>query len=250
MLAVISPSKSQDFSNCGYDVFSHTRQINQSSELINILKAKDSDEISKLMSISTKLAQLNFERFQNFKTPFNLSNAKQAILAFKGDVYNGINADSFNADDFKFIQNKVRILSGLYGVIRPLDLIQAYRLEMGVKLENKKGKNLYEFWNIDLTKILNEDENEIIINLASTEYFKSIDKKTLKAKIINIVFKEKKNDAYKIIGIFAKKARGMMINYIVRNKINTPEKLKNFDVGGYKFHQDFSDKTTWVFTRH
>lgn len=249
MLAIISPSKSQDFSNCKYDIFSHTRQIDKSRELINILQKKNTNEISKLMSISDKLAQLNFNRFQNFNTPFNLDNAKQAILAFKGDVYNGIKADSFNADDLAFIQNKVRILSGLYGVIRPLDLIQPYRLEMGVKLANKNNKNLYEFWNSDLTKILNKDEDNVIVNLASKEYFKSINKKILKAKIINIAFKEKKNDSYKIIAIFAKRARGMMINYIVRNKINKPEKLKKFSDAGYQFNQKFSDDTQWVFTR-
>lgn len=249
MLAVISPSKSQDFANCGCEVFSHTRQIDKSTELVNILKTKNITEISKLMSISEKLATLNFHRFQNFSTPFNLKNAKQAIFAFKGDVYNGIEAQSFNSDNLQFAQNKVRILSGLYGVIRPLDLIQPYRLEMGTKLVNNKGKNLYEFWHNDVSKVLNKDEDEVIINLASAEYFKAIDKKTLKAKIIDIVFKEEKNGVYKVIGLFAKRARGMMINYIVKNNINNAEELKNFVTKGYKFREDFSNDSKWVFTR-
>ena len=160
------------------------------------------------MSISEKLSALNFERFQKFKIPFTLENAKQAILAFKGDVYNGIDAPSLSTEDLNFAQDKVRMLSGLYGVIRPLDLIQPYRLEMGTKLSNAKGKDLYDYWGSDISHILNDDENELIVNLASNEYFKAIDKKSLNAKILDIVFKEKKGDSYKVIGIYAKRARG------------------------------------------
>ncbi|SMN13770.1 UPF0246 protein YaaA [Bathymodiolus heckerae thiotrophic gill symbiont] len=249
MLAVISPSKTQDFNPSDIALFTQTRQMAQSQGLIDILKDKTQDEIANLMSISEKLAALNFERFQAFKTPFTLTNAKQALLAFKGDVYNGIDAPSLSKADLDFAQNTLRMLSGLYGVIRPLDLIAPYRLEMGTRLENAKGKNLYEFWGNQIAQILNEDESEVIINLASNEYFKGIDKKALNAKIINIVFKEFKNNSYKIIGIYAKRARGLMVNYMIKNRLNEPESLKAFKVENYQFKADMSDELTWVFTR-
>ena len=249
MLAVISPSKTQDFAPTDISAYTQTRQINQSEELVNILKGKTQDEISNLMSISDKLSKLNFDRFQTFATPFTLRNAKQALLAFKGDVYNGIDAPSLSQEDLEFAQDSVRMLSGLYGVIRPLDLIAPYRLEMGTRLVNSKGKNLYEFWGDQISNVLNDDESEVIINLASNEYFKGIDKKALNAKIINIAFKELKNDKYKIIGIYAKRARGLMVNYIIKNRLIKPELLKAFDVEGYQFREELSDTLTWVFTR-
>jgi hypothetical protein len=249
MILIISPSKTQDFSTNNCTTYSHTRQIDESKDLVAILKDKSELQIAKLMSLSEKLAKLNFDRFQSFQTPFTLENAKQALLAFKGDVYNGINAPSLSDADLDFAQNKVRMLSGLYGVVRPFDLIQPYRLEMGTKLANNKGKNLYEFWGSGVSEVLNEDESELIINLASNEYFKSIDKKSLKADILNIAFKENKSDVYKIIGIFAKRARGLMVNYIIRNRINEPEALKGFTDEGYQFSSEFSDNSTWVFTR-
>ena len=249
MLAVISPSKTQDFSSSNVDVFTKTRQIEQSQILIDLLKTKTQGEIASLMSISDKLSKLNFDRFQTFSTPFTLTNAKQALLAFKGDVYNGIDAPNLSSQDLDFAQSCVRMLSGLYGVIRPLDLIQPYRLEMGTRLENDKGKNLYEFWSDKISQILNEDESSVIINLASNEYFKGIDKKSLNAKIINIAFKELKGDTYKIIGIYAKRARGLMVNYMIKNRITKSDDLKNFNVEDYKFRQDMSDELTWVFTR-
>jgi hypothetical protein len=249
MLAVISPSKTQDFSSSNVDVFTKTRQIEQSQILIDLLKTKTQGEIASLMSISDKLSKLNFDRFQTFSTPFTLTNAKQALLAFKGDVYNGIDAPNLSSQDLDFAQSCVRMLSGLYGVIRPLDLIQPYRLEMGTRLENDKGKNLYEFWGDQISQILNEDESSVIINLASNEYFKGIDKKSLNAKIINIAFKEFKGDTYKIIGIYAKRARGLMVNYMIKNRITKSDDLKNFNVEDYKFRQDMSDELTWVFTR-
>jgi cytoplasmic iron level regulating protein YaaA (DUF328/UPF0246 family) len=249
MLAVISPSKTQDFAPTDISAYTQTRQINQSEELVNILKGKTQDEISNLMSISDKLSKLNFDRFQTFATPFTLRNAKQALLAFKGDVYNGIDAPSLSQEDLEFAQDSVRMLSGLYGVIRPLDLIAPYRLEMGTRLVNSKGKNLYEFWGDQISNVLNDDESEVIINLASNEYFKGIDKKALNAKIINIAFKELKNDKYKIIGIYAKRARGLMVNYIIKNRLIKPESLKAFDVEGYQFREELSDTLTWVFTR-
>ena len=249
MLAIISPSKTQDFSQCDIDIFSQTRQIESSNELIGILKNKSKSQIAKLMSISEKLSELNFDRFQNFQLPFTLKNAKQAILAFKGDVYNGINAPELSHEDLEFAQGKVRMLSGLYGVIRPLDLIQPYRLEMGTKLSNEKGSDLYDYWGSDISSVLNEDESDLIVNLASNEYSKAIDKKTLNADILDIVFKEKKGDTYKVIGIYAKRARGLMVNYIIRNRLDKPEDLKNFTDEGYCFDKDLSNDSSWVFLR-
>jgi len=249
MLAVISPSKTQDFTKTDIVKYSQTRQAKQTLELIDILKLKSKDDIAKLMSISEKLANLNFDRFQEFSNEFNLNNAKQAILAFKGDVYNGIDAPSLTADDLDFAQENIRMLSGLYGVIRPLDLIQPYRLEMGTKLANPKGKNLYEFWGDDISKVLNINESETLINLASNEYFKGIDKKSLNANIIDIVFKENKNGKYKVIGIYAKRARGLMVRFIIKNRINSAEKLKEFNTEDYTFNTNISDEKTWVFTR-
>ncbi len=249
MLAVISPSKTQDFDSTDVQNFTQTRQMPQSQALINILKTKTRDEIASLMLISDKLSKLNFDRFQTFKTPLTLANAKQALLAFKGDVYNGIDAPSLSIDDLEFAQIHLRMLSGLYGVIRPLDLIQPYRLEMGTKLKNDKGKNLYEFWGDQISQVLNEDESEVIINLASNEYFKGIDKKALNAKIINIAFKENKNGTYKVIGIYAKRARGLMVRYMIDHRLSTPKQLQDFDIEGYQFRQSMSDDKTWVFTR-
>ena len=249
MLAIISPSKTQDFSQCDIDIFSQTRQIESSNELIGILKNKSKSQIAKLMSISEKLSELNFDRFQNFQLPFTLKNAKQAILAFKGDVYNGINAPELSHEDLEFAQGKVRMLSGLYGVIRPLDLIQPYRLEMGTKLSNTKGSDLYDYWGSDISSVLNEDESDLIVNLASNEYSKAIDKKTLNANILDIVFKEKKGDNYKVIGIYAKRARGLMVNYIIRNRLDKPEELKDFTDEGYRFDKGLSNDSSWVFLR-
>ena len=249
MLAVISPSKTQDFSAPDIQAHTLTRQLHESEVLVNILKQKTQVELSKLMSISEKLAHLNYTRFQDFATPFDFSNAKQALLAFKGDVYTGIDVPNLSKKDLEFAQDHLRMLSGLYGVIRPLDLIAPYRLEMGTRLQNPKGKNLYEFWGDKISKLLNEDESEVIINLASNEYFKGIDQKALKAQIINIVFKEFKGDKYKIIGIYAKRARGLMVQYMVKNRIENPQDLKAFSLEDYRFQQDLSDDTTWVFTR-
>jgi len=249
MLAIISPSKTQDFSECGIKTFSETRQLAQTQELVDLLKNKTQSQISKLMSLSDKLSKLNFDRFKSFNTPFTLDNAKQALLAFKGDVYNGIDASSLSVDDLKFAQNNVRMLSGLYGVLRPLDLIQPYRLEMGTRLSNQNGSNLYDFWGSKISEVLNEDEQDLIINLASNEYYKSIDKKVLKANTLDIVFKEKKNGSYKVIGIYAKRARGLMVNYIVRNRITDPIALKDFSDEGYRFDETLSSDFVWVYTR-
>ncbi len=249
MLAVISPSKTQDFSPSSITQFTQTRQVDKTLALVDILRNYSADDLADLMSISDKLSALNFTRFQDFAPEFTLDNAKQAILAFKGDVYNGIDAPSLSSDDLAFAQEHVRMLSGLYGVIRPLDLIQPYRLEMGTKLSNEKGKNLYDFWGSDISRVLNTDESEVLINLASNEYFKGIDKKALNARIIDIVFKENKKGQYKVIGIYAKRARGLMVRYLIDNRLSDPEQLKTFTIEDYGFNAEFSDENTWVFTR-
>ncbi len=257
MLALISPSKTQDFSPASdtidAELCTRTRQMRQTYALIELLKTKTQAEIAELMKISEKLAALNFARFQTFPRDFSLdsarANTRPALLAFQGDVYHGIDARAFSAADLAFAQQHLRILSGLYGVIRPLDLIAPYRLEMGTKLANVRGKNLYEFWGDKLSDILNQDEHETIINLASNEYFKGVSQTALNAKIIHIAFKENKNGVPKIIGIYAKRARGLMVNYMIKNRITTPEPLKAFCTDGYQFRADLSDEKRWVFTR-
>lgn len=249
MLLIISPSKTQNFDATNFTKHTQPRQFDKSLDLIKTLKKVPKNEISKLMSLSEKLTGLNYERFQNFENKCNLDNAKQAILAFKGDVYRGIEIDKYTVLDFEFAQKSLRILSGLYGVLRPLDLIQPYRLEMGTKLKNTQGNNLYQFWGLQISELLNKDESEIIINLASNEYFKGVDKKSIKAKIIEIVFKENRDGKLKTIGIFAKKARGKMTNFVIKNKITNPEKLKSFVEDGYQFNEQLSNEKQWFFVR-
>jgi cytoplasmic iron level regulating protein YaaA (DUF328/UPF0246 family) len=205
------------------------------------------------MSISDKLGELNHHRFATWKTPFSHSNAKQALFAFQGDVYTGMNAEKFSAEDIVFAQRHLRMLSGLYGLLRPLDLMQPYRLEMGTSFQNSRGKNLYEFWGDTITKAINQQlktlESSLVINLASHEYFNSVKPKLLKAEIITPVFKDQKNGEYKIISFFAKKARGMMSAYIIQNRITEPEHIKQFDVAGYHFAASQSSEREWIFTR-
>ncbi len=217
--------------------------------LIRDLKHLKITEIQILMKVSPKIAELSAERFNNWKLPFNLSNAKAAIYAFKGDVYRGIDAVSLSKNDLIFAQERLSILSGLYGLLRPLDLIQAYRLEMGTKFINKRGKNLYEFWENKITYEINNREQEYIINLASNEYFKTINKKLLQAEIITPIFKDEKNGTLKIISIYAKKARGMMTRFIIQNHITNVEDIKNFNLGDYAFSEALSTDKEWVFTR-
>ena len=249
MIAVISPSKTQDFTALENIDFSNLRQEKSSLELIPTMQKMSQDDIASLMKISDNLAELNFKRFQGFSSTFDLTNSKQALFAFKGDVYTGIDAASLSNNDLEFAQKNLRMLSGLYGVVRPLDLIQPYRLEMGTRLETTSGKNLYQFWGDKISKVLNEDESEVLINLASNEYFKGIDKKALDARIIDIAFKEMKDGKLKIIGIHAKRARGMMVRFIIDNRIEDPEELKKFNLEKYEFDKDLSDEKTWVFCR-
>ena len=202
------------------------------------------------MNISEKISLLNYERYIRWSLPFNKNNAHPALLLFQGDVYKGISADDFKKEDFLFAQSSLRILSGLYGILKPLDLIQPYRLEMGTQIKIGKHNDLYDFWGEEITQAINKDKNsDYLINLASVEYFKSIKKDKFKAKLINIIFKEKRNGNYKIIGINAKKARGLMSRYIIKNKINNPEDLKKFKEENYIYNKNLSSDSDWVFTR-
>jgi uncharacterized protein len=254
MLIVISPAKTLDYETpAKTKVFTTPDFLDNSQQLINRLRNFSSLDISELMKVSAKIADLNFDRYESWKKPFTQKNAKQAILAFKGDVYTGLDAETFKADDFKFAQKHLRVLSGLYGLLRPLDLMQPYRLEMGTKLKTDAGKNLYEFWGSDITQGLNKQLQKIkskyLINLASNEYFKSVRVKELNAEIITPAFKEFKNGEYKMIGIYAKKARGLLSRYIIQNKLSDPEDLKLFDEDGYRFNKKLSKGNSWVFTR-
>ena len=254
MLLVISPAKTLDFET-KYTVKQATKPkfLDDAAELIALMREYSPDDIVKLMGVSEKIALLNAERYSNWHTPFNLSNAKPSILAFKGDVYTGMNASSFSEQDFKYAQQHLRILSGLYGMLKPLDLMQAYRLEMGIKLPTEKGSNLYDFWGDKITKAINQQlkklDSDILVNLASNEYFNSIDRKLLKARIITPVFKDYKNGKYKIISFFAKKARGLMSAYIIQNEIKDVEKIKQFDTAGYRFDAASSQDDEWIFLR-
>ncbi len=254
MLIVISPAKTLDFeAPVTTKKATEPDFLSRSAELIDDIRALSPDGLSKLMGISPKLAELNHRRFMNWKPPFTADNAKQSVLAFKGDVYTGLDAQSLTAKQLTFAQKHLRILSGLYGLLRPLDLMQAYRLEMGVKFANRGGKNLYEFWGHDITDAINlqlkKTKSTQLINLASNEYFKSIKTGDLGAEIITPVFKDLKNGKYKIISFYAKKARGLMTRYIIENALSDVDAIKKFDVEGYRYAARESTAREWVFTR-
>ncbi len=254
MLLVVSPAKKLDFeSQSVTGKYTLPTLLEQSQLLIEDCLKLSPSEISSLMKLSDKLAGLNAARFGEWSLPFTVENAKQAVLSFNGDVYTGLDANTFSDEDFNFAQQHFRILSGLYGLLKPLDLIQAYRLEMGCKLANVRGDNLYHFWGNVITDELNstleEQGDDTLINLASTEYFKSVNKTLLKANIITPVFKDWKNGQYKIISFYAKKARGLMARFIIQNKINQKEQLKQFDLAGYQYNESISQGNDWVFTR-
>jgi hypothetical protein len=223
--------------------------LEESALLIKDLKKLRSTDIQDLMKVSSKIAELNAERFNKWSLPFNETNAKAAIYAFKGDVYTGLEAESLSEDDINFAQEHLSLLSGLYGLLRPLDMMQAYRLEMGTKFANKRGKNLYEFWGNKITEEINKREKDCVINLASNEYFKAVNKKVLNAEIVSPVFKDEKNGTLKIISFYAKKARGMMTRFIIQNRIKNVEEIKNFNLGGYAFSENLSNNKEWIFTR-
>jgi uncharacterized protein len=254
MLAVISPAKSLDFKTPPViSAYTMPEFLNESEKLIGRLKTLTPKKISVLMGISDDLGELNFQRFQSWHLPFTPENAKQAILAFNGDVYQGLQAVTLSEEKLKLTQSKLRILSGLYGVLKPLDLIQPYRLEMGTKLKYFKSKDLYAFWNPLITKKVNEavaeSGSKILVNLASNEYFKSIDRKKLKAEIVTPDFKELKNGNYIMISIFAKRARGLMTRFILDNNITEPSDLLAFNSEGYSFNSHLSKSGNPVFTR-
>jgi len=254
MIALVSPAKTLDFDTPSQTtVYTQCDFLNESSMLVETAKSLPIEELKKLMNISDKLANLNFNRFKKWSTPFNTQNSKQAIFAFQGDTYSGLDATSFDSNDLSYAQDHFRILSGLYGLLKPLDLIQPYRLEMGTKLKINSNKNLYEFWNNKISMKLNEalknQKNKIIINCSSNEYFKSVDLNTLHGKVITPVFKDIKNGIPKIISFYAKKARGMMSKYIIQNKINKPLDILDFNFNGYLYSKENSSELNPVFIR-
>lgn len=252
MKIIISPAKSLDFdTKATTSLHTEPRFIEKSEKLNKKLKTLSKKKLSELMKISDDLAMLNYERNQEWNPPFTLDNAKQAIYAFTGEVFRGVDVVSLPENKVPVLQDKLRILSGLYGLLRPLDLIQPYRLEMGTKLKVGRADNLYEFWDNQLANSLNEelDDGELLINLASSEYFKAVPKKVLKVPMITPVFKDFKNGQYKTIMTYAKKARGLMVRYIIENDIETLEELKGFNIEGYGYSEEMSSNTDLVFTR-
>jgi len=253
MIVIISPSKTLDFSTKINTEYSRHEFLKETSDLIQILRKLTKVDISRLMSLSDNLTSLNYMRYASFSTSFTLDNASQAIYAFKGDVYEGLAIDKYSNEDIHYAQAHLRIISGLYGLLRPLDLIQPYRLEMGTKLANSKGNDLYAYWGNSITTKLNEllqlADTNILVNLASIEYFKAINTKLLHANLITPIFKEKKGGTEKVVALFAKRARGMMASYIMKNRINTLEGIKEFKQNGYQFDQASSFAQELVFIR-
>ena len=255
MITLLSPAKTLDYeSPLPVKDFSVPENLRQSKQLIKALRKKDPQDLSDLMGLSEKLANLNFERNMNWEPPVKHSDdIRQAIFAFKGDVYTGLSAYSLKKSDINFLDKHVRILSGLYGILKPLDLMSPYRLEMGTKLETSEGKDLYEFWGQEITNSINKSisthKSKYILNLASVEYFSSVKKDLLNGEVISPVFKDYKNGKYKIISFFAKKARGSMTRYLVENRIDSPKDISGFDYDGYKYSKSESTEYSPVFLR-
>ena len=251
MLVLLSPAKNLDCDEqppIGEP--GNPALLNDSLSLIDQLKRLDKKDLKRLMKISDALAQLNYNRYQQFETPFTLENAKQAIYMFQGDVYKGLDAETLDEQSVEFANKHIRILSGLYGVVKPLDLIQPYRLEMGTRLETERGKDLYSFWGDRITNMLNEDPaGNTIVNLASNEYARAVNLNKVRGQWLDITFKQKKGEHYKVIGIHAKKARGLMARYIATNLVDQPDKLTAFKDEGYQFRDDLSSEREFVFTR-
>lgn len=254
MLVVISPAKNLDYTTPAVtDIYTQPELLSDSERLITRCRQLSPADISSLMKISDKLAGLNADRYAGWQQPFDTNNAKQAVLAFNGDVYAGLDASSFSAKDFAYAQKHLRILSGLYGVLRPLDLMQAYRLEMGTKLDVESHKNLYQFWASRISNKLNQaieaQHDNVVVNLASNEYFKSVQLKILDAEVYTPVFQDWKNGQYKVISFYAKKARGLMARYIIQNQVSEVNQLREFNLSGYKYSAEKSQGNELVFTR-
>ena len=254
MLALISPAKTLDYETAlPTDQNTLPRLLDHSQALIDVSRKLSASDIANLMSVSEKIATLNAARFRDWQSDLNFSNARQALFAFKGDVYTGLDAYSLNDQQIDYAQKHLRMLSGLYGLLRPLDLMMPYRLEMGTKLQNPRGHNLYEFWGDHITKMINKDleeaGSELLLNIASDEYYKSVKESGIQAQIIKPVFLDQKNGKYKVISFYAKKARGLMARYMLEHKIEQAEDLKSFNTGGYYFDADSSSQSELVFKR-
>ena len=254
MITVISPAKKLNFdATSPIKAFSQCQFLENSKILVNQAKDYSFDEIMNLMGVSQNIANLTVQRFNDWNLPFTKQNAKQAALAFNGDTYIGLEADTFSIDDFDYAQEHLRILSGLYGLLRPLDLIQPYRLEMGTKMDNPSGINLYQFWGSKISeglqKTLKKHNSKYIVNCASDEYFKAVDLSALDAAIVKPVFKDVKNGIPKVISFFAKRARGMLAKYIIKNRTDNIEELKDFNESGYEFQSELSNDKELVYIR-
>ena len=254
MLTVISPAKTLDYDTPPVtERFTLPQYLDDSQELIVQLRELSPAQLSELMHLSDKLAGLNAARFGSWTPDFTPANAKQALLAFKGDVYTGLDAETLSEDDFTYAQQHLRMLSGLYGLLRPLDLMQPYRLEMGTKLANARGKDLYAFWGTRISQWLNqaltEQGDDLLLNLASNEYFSAVKRSALKGRVINVDFKDLKNGKYKMISFYAKKARGLMARYVIKERLQDPEGLKDFNLDGYRFDAVSSSENQLVFLR-
>lgn len=254
MLTVISPAKTLDFDTPpGTRKATRPEFIDRAAALVDDARQLSPADIRGLMGVSEAIADLNHRRFMNWQQPFSLENAKQALLAFKGDVYTGLEAETLSSTQLDFAQKHLRILSGLYGVLRPLDLMQPYRLEMGLKFANSGGNNLYQFWGDSIAASLNRQLKKtttpVLLNLASNEYFKGVAKGALDAEVITPVFRDLKSGKYRVISFYAKKARGQMARYVIENALDAPEGLKDYSVGGYRYRASESTAREWVFTR-
>ena len=254
MLTILGPAKTIDTSPHHItERFSYPQYMDQAEQLVKQIRKYTVPQLKKLMRVSDKLAVLNFERYASWHNSYGAEEGQQAILAFSGEVFNGLKARSLDESDLRFAQEHVRLLSGLYGVLKPLDLILAYRLAVGTPLKNSRGKNLYDFWRGIIPNRIAQDTGSqklrVLINLASNEYFKSIDHRSFPFEIISPVFKESDGSGFRNVTVYAKKARGMMLRFIIKNRINEPEYLKAFDEEGYYFNNDLSTYTEWVFCR-
>jgi cytoplasmic iron level regulating protein YaaA (DUF328/UPF0246 family) len=253
MLILLSPAKSLDFSPIDCPGYSQPRLLEKTEELVGVMRKKSRASIQELMGVSEKIADLNYHRYRDFSLPFTLENAKPSMYAFNGDVYTGLEAQSFNQKEVNFAQKHLRLLSGLYGVLKPLDLIQPYRLEMGTKLKHRRNKNLYEFWDTTITELLNEDLAEsggdVVVNLASNEYFNSVKKDHLNGRVLDVDFRENRDGKLKVISFNAKKARGRMTHLIVKEGLTQPEQLKELVVNDYVFSPEHSTEDKYTFIK-